>query len=275
MQPGRGYGCGQRLAGPVADRASGHQPAVFHVGHHRDAQDGPARLRLSPGTYSHGQVLAGRRGGRAPPDGGGHGGGPRPPGGSSTGSGSAARPSSSTTTTASFHPTSSERSRSIGSPRSAPPPTMYRFFIKEDLRQYDFSALRTCVVAGEPLNPEVYHRFKEMTGLSLKEGYGQTEMTLAVAVFPWMVPKPGSMGKPSPGIRHRPLERARRELQGGRKGRDRRPDRPPNAGRDVSRATIRTRRSPGASGRTRSTAREMWPGGTRTATSGSWAARTT
>jgi acetyl-CoA synthetase len=79
------------------------------------------------------------------------------------------------------------------------PPTMYRFFIKEDLTRYDFSALRTCVVAGEPLNPEVYHRFKELTGLSLREGYGQTEMTLAVAVYPWVAPKPGSMGLPSPG----------------------------------------------------------------------------
>jgi acetyl-CoA synthetase len=79
------------------------------------------------------------------------------------------------------------------------PPTLYRFFIKEDLKQYDFSALRYCVVAGEPLNPEVYHRFKELTGLSLKEGYGQTEMTLAVAVYPWVEPKPGSMGVPSPG----------------------------------------------------------------------------
>lgn len=79
------------------------------------------------------------------------------------------------------------------------PPTIYRFFIKEDLKQYDFRALRSCSVAGEPLNPEVYHRFKELTGLSLREGYGQTEMTLAVAVYPWVEPRPGSMGMPSPG----------------------------------------------------------------------------
>ncbi len=79
------------------------------------------------------------------------------------------------------------------------PPTIYRFFIKENLKRYDFRALHTCTVAGEPLNPEVYHRFKELTGLSLKEGYGQTEMTLAVAVYPWVEPKPGSMGLPSPG----------------------------------------------------------------------------
>ncbi len=79
------------------------------------------------------------------------------------------------------------------------PPTIYRFFIKEDLRGYDFSKLERCAVAGEPLNPEVYNRFKEETGISLREGYGQTELTVAVATYPWMEPKPGSMGKPSPG----------------------------------------------------------------------------
>ena len=79
------------------------------------------------------------------------------------------------------------------------PPTMYRFFIKEDLSQFDFSALKYCTVAGEPLNPEVYSRFLELTGLKLREGYGQTEMTAAIAVFPWMEPRPGSMGMPSPG----------------------------------------------------------------------------
>ncbi len=79
------------------------------------------------------------------------------------------------------------------------PPTMYRFFIKEKLGEYDFSALKHCSVAGEPLNPEVYSQFLDMTGLKLREGYGQTEMTVAVAVFPWMTPKPGSMGLPTPG----------------------------------------------------------------------------
>jgi acetyl-CoA synthetase len=79
------------------------------------------------------------------------------------------------------------------------PPTIYRFFIKEDLRGYDFSKLEYCTVAGEPLNPEVFNRFKEETGISLKEGYGQTELTVTVATYPWLEPKPGSMGKPSPG----------------------------------------------------------------------------
>ncbi|MDR1637875.1 MAG: AMP-binding protein, partial [Treponema sp.] len=79
------------------------------------------------------------------------------------------------------------------------PPTVYRFFIKEDLSKYDFSALKHCAVAGEPLNPEIYEQFKAMTGISLREAYGQTELTVALATYPWLEPKPGSMGKPSPG----------------------------------------------------------------------------
>jgi len=79
------------------------------------------------------------------------------------------------------------------------PPTIYRFLIKEDLSHYKFEKLQYCVVAGEPLNPEVYNQFLKATGLRLMEGYGQTELTVALATYPWMEPKPGSMGKPSPG----------------------------------------------------------------------------
>lgn len=79
------------------------------------------------------------------------------------------------------------------------PPTIYRFFIKEDLTKYDFSKLKYCTVAGEPLNPEVYNQFYKATGIKLMEGYGQTELTLTIGTFPWMEPKPGSMGKPSAG----------------------------------------------------------------------------
>jgi acetyl-CoA synthetase len=78
------------------------------------------------------------------------------------------------------------------------PPTIYRFLIKEDLSQYDFSGLQYCVVAGEPLNPEVYERFLQYTGIRLMEGYGQTETVVSIATWPWMEPKPGSMGKPCP-----------------------------------------------------------------------------
>jgi len=79
------------------------------------------------------------------------------------------------------------------------PPTIYRFLIKEDLRKFDLSKLKHCSIAGEPLNPEVYTQFFKATGLKLMEGYGQTELTLSIGTFPWMEPKPGSMGKPAPG----------------------------------------------------------------------------
>ena len=79
------------------------------------------------------------------------------------------------------------------------PPTIYRFLIKEDLTKFDLSNLKYCIVAGEPLNAEVYKQFLDCTGIRLMEGYGQTECTVAVGTYFWMDPKPGSMGKPSPG----------------------------------------------------------------------------
>jgi acetyl-CoA synthetase len=79
------------------------------------------------------------------------------------------------------------------------PPTIYRFMIKEEMSRYDFSTLKYAVTAGEPLNPTIYDRFLETTGLRLMEGFGQTETVVAIANYPWMNPKPGSMGKPSPG----------------------------------------------------------------------------
>ncbi len=78
------------------------------------------------------------------------------------------------------------------------PPTIYRFLIRENLNEYDFSSLKYCVVAGEPLNPEVFQKFYDHTGIKLMEGFGQTETVVSIATFPWMEPKPGSMGRPSP-----------------------------------------------------------------------------
>ena len=78
------------------------------------------------------------------------------------------------------------------------PPTIYRYLIREDFSKYDLSKLKWATVAGEPLNPFVYDTFNQLTGLKLHEGFGQTETTLQIATFPWMEPKPGSMGVPSP-----------------------------------------------------------------------------
>ncbi len=79
------------------------------------------------------------------------------------------------------------------------PPTIFRFFIREDLKQYDLSNLTHFSIAGEPLNPEVYNQFLDATGFKLTEGYGQTETTVIVASYPWLEVRPGSMGKPSAG----------------------------------------------------------------------------
>lgn len=78
------------------------------------------------------------------------------------------------------------------------PPTVYRFLIQEDFSRYDLSALRYCCTAGEALNAAVYDRFYELTGLRLREGFGQTETTMTLGTFPWTEPRPGSMGKPNP-----------------------------------------------------------------------------
>ena len=78
------------------------------------------------------------------------------------------------------------------------PPTMYRFFIKEDLSKYDLSSIEYATTAGEALNPEVYNRFFKATGLKIMEGFGQTETTLSIANFVGSTPKIGSMGRPSP-----------------------------------------------------------------------------
>ena len=80
------------------------------------------------------------------------------------------------------------------------PPTVYRMLILEDLSQYDYSGLRHCTSAGEPLNPEVIKVWKEATGRTIYEGYGQTETTVLVANYPFMPVKPGSMGKPVPDL---------------------------------------------------------------------------
>jgi acetyl-CoA synthetase len=78
------------------------------------------------------------------------------------------------------------------------PPTIFRFMIREDLTKYNLSSLKWATIAGEALNPSVYQEFYELTGIKLREGFGQTETTCTVLTTPWMEPKPGSMGKPNP-----------------------------------------------------------------------------
>ncbi len=78
------------------------------------------------------------------------------------------------------------------------PPTVYRFLIREDFSKYDLSALRYCCTAGEALNAAVYDKFRQLTGIRLMEGFGQTETTMTLGTMPWMEPKPGSMGMPNP-----------------------------------------------------------------------------
>ena len=81
------------------------------------------------------------------------------------------------------------------------PPTIYRFLIREELERYDLSALKWCTTAGEALNPSVFDEWKQKTGITIYEAYGQTETTMVVGTYPWVKPKPGSMGVPNPQYR--------------------------------------------------------------------------
>lgn len=78
------------------------------------------------------------------------------------------------------------------------PATIYRFLMKEDLSKYDFSFIHHASIAGEPLNPEVYRQIQKLTGMELREGFGQSEGSVLLANFPWIDVRPGSMGKPAP-----------------------------------------------------------------------------
>ena len=78
------------------------------------------------------------------------------------------------------------------------PPTIYRFMIREDLTRFDLSSLEHVTTAGEALNSAVYDKFLQITGLEIKEGFGQSEGTCLIGTTPWMKTKPGSMGKPMP-----------------------------------------------------------------------------
>lgn len=78
------------------------------------------------------------------------------------------------------------------------PPTIFRFLIREDLSKYDLSSLEYCTTAGEALNPSVFETFYKQTGIKMMEAFGQTETAPTIITFPWIEPKPGSMGVPNP-----------------------------------------------------------------------------
>ncbi len=111
------------------------------------------------------------------------------------------------------------------------PPTEYRMLVKEDLRRYKFHTLRHCTGAGEPLNPEVIGTWREHLGLTIHDGYGQTETIIVGANLPGMAVKPGSMGRPFPGHDLRVLDADGNEAGEGEVGELAirvRPERPPS-----------------------------------------------
>lgn len=98
------------------------------------------------------------------------------------------------------------------------PPTIYRFMILEDFGKYDLSSLKYCTTAGEAMNPSVEETFYKRTGIHIYEGFGQTETTMTLGTFPWIKPKPGSMGKPNTQYDVRLLRPDGTECEDGEKG---------------------------------------------------------
>lgn len=98
------------------------------------------------------------------------------------------------------------------------PPTMYRFMLQEDVTSFDLSSVQNFATAGEPLNAEVTIQWERLTGKKIREGFGQTEGPVLLATFPWMEPRPGSMGKPSPLLNIKLLDDTGCEVPDGEEG---------------------------------------------------------
>jgi len=98
------------------------------------------------------------------------------------------------------------------------PPTAWRAIVLEDLKRWSLPALRHVISAGEPLNPEVIEAWKRATGLTIREGYGQTETVAIVGMFQCIPFRAGSMGKPSPGFDVRIIDHEAREVAVGQEG---------------------------------------------------------
>ena len=98
------------------------------------------------------------------------------------------------------------------------PPTMYRFMLQEDVGSYDLSSVHNFATAGEPLNAEVTIQWEKLTGKKIREGFGQTEGPVLLATYPWIEPRPGSMGKPSPLLNIKLLDDDGQEVEDGEEG---------------------------------------------------------
>ncbi|OWT32645.1 acetyl-CoA synthetase [Methanobrevibacter sp. 87.7] len=98
------------------------------------------------------------------------------------------------------------------------PPTIYRFLIKEDLSDIDFSSIKHASTAGESLPPEVFNKFKEKTGLEIKEAFGQTETVISIGTFKWLKPKLGSVGRPNPAFKIKLLDENDKPVEIGEEG---------------------------------------------------------
>lgn len=154
------------------------------------------------------------------------------------------------------------------------PPTIFRFLIREDMTKYDLSSLQYCTIAGEALNPAVFDTFYKLTGIKLMEGFGQTETTLTVATFPWMEPKPGSMGVPNPQYDVDLLRPDGSRAEDGEQGQIVIHTTMVSLS-GYSRNTTGTRNVPGKLGTMACITRETWLGVTRMVTYGSLAVRMT
>ena len=98
------------------------------------------------------------------------------------------------------------------------PPTVYRMLVQEDLSKVRCPTLRHCVAAGEPLNPEVIETWRKATGLTIRDGYGQTETVILCGNFPPVEVRLGSMGKPTPGFDLAIIDDAGERLAAGKEG---------------------------------------------------------
>ena len=154
------------------------------------------------------------------------------------------------------------------------PPTMYRFMLQEDVAAYDLSSVENFATVGEPLNAEVTIQWERLTGKKIREGFGQTEGPVLLATFPWIEPRPGSMGKPSPLLNVKLLDDDGREVDDGEEGAicvtGLKEAYPPGLFVGYYGNPERTEEAVG--GVLQPT---TWPGATPTATATSWAATTT